>query len=178
MGRQLKSPSGPIGKRPFWGKSWPGGLLEANFCHLRARGPAIKIPFWDHWETAVLGQILAGSLLEANFGNWRARGPAIKIPFWAHWETALLGQILAGGLLEANFYHLRARGPAIKIPFWDHWETALWAKFWSGSFLEAWRELVKAVRLLYQAEGRSKTKRGKPKGRKTSQMTWDQGRVG
>jgi hypothetical protein len=66
--------------------------LETNFGNLRALGPAIKIPFWDPWETALLGQILAGSLLEANFGNLRALGPAIKIPFWDPWETALLGQ--------------------------------------------------------------------------------------
>jgi len=61
------------------------------------------MPFWDHWEVAVLDQILAWSLLEANFCNLRAFGPAIKIPFWDHWETTLLGQILAGSLLEANF---------------------------------------------------------------------------
>ena len=44
-----------------------GSLLEANFCHFAAPRPAIEFLFWDHWETAVLGQILAGSLLEANF---------------------------------------------------------------------------------------------------------------
>jgi len=40
---------------------------------LKAFGPAIKIPFWDHWETVLLGQILARSLLEAIFchlGLW------------------------------------------------------------------------------------------------------------
>ena len=31
--------------------------------------PAIQSAFWDHWETAVLGQILAGSRLEPDFGN-------------------------------------------------------------------------------------------------------------
>ena len=44
-----------------------GSPLEANFCHFAAPRPAIEFLFWDHWETAVLGQILAGSLLEANF---------------------------------------------------------------------------------------------------------------
>ena len=52
--------------------------MEAKFGNLRAFGPAIKIPFWDPWETALLGQILAGSLLDANFGNLRALGPAMK----------------------------------------------------------------------------------------------------
>jgi len=46
---------------------------------------------WDHWETALLAQILAGSLLEANFRHLRALGPAITIPFWDHWETAPFG---------------------------------------------------------------------------------------
>ena len=58
-------------------------------------GPAMKIPFWDHWETALLGQILAERFLEANLCHLSALGPAMKIPFWDHWETALLGQILA-----------------------------------------------------------------------------------
>ena len=64
---QLKFPSGTIGKRPFWAKSWPGAFLGAAFCHLAAPQLAIEIPFWDHWETAVLGQILAGSLFGSNF---------------------------------------------------------------------------------------------------------------
>ena len=68
-GRQLKVPSGTLGKRPFWAKSWPGAFWkEANFDNLRALGPAIKIPFWDPLETALLGQILAGSLWEPFFG--------------------------------------------------------------------------------------------------------------
>jgi hypothetical protein len=91
-----ESPSGTIGERPFW-------VLEGNFCHFGALGAVIKISFWDHWETALLGQILAEALLEANFCHLKAPGPAIKIPFWDHWETALLGQIPAGKLLEAAF---------------------------------------------------------------------------
>ena len=59
--------------------------------------------FWDHWETALLGQILADGLLEANFCRLRALGPTIKIPFWDHWETALLGQILAGEPFGSKF---------------------------------------------------------------------------
>jgi hypothetical protein len=43
--------------------------LEANFWHLAAPRPAIKLPFWDPWETAFFGQILAGSLLEPDFGQ-------------------------------------------------------------------------------------------------------------
>ena len=65
---------------------------------------AIKFPFWDPWETAVLGQILARSLLEAKFWHLAAPRPAIKLPFWDPWETAVLGQILARSLLEARFW--------------------------------------------------------------------------
>ena len=112
---------------------------------MRVLGPAIKIPFWDHWETALLGQILAEALL-ANFCHLKALGPAIEIPFWDHWETALLGQVLAEGLLDANFCQLKAYGPAIKIPFWDHWETALLGQISAGntnqSMCRAWAHLL------------------------------------
>ena len=90
-------------------------LLETNFCYLRAFGPANKIPaafclfkalgpaiefrFWDHWETALSGQILARSLLEANFCYLRAFGPASKIP--------------------AAFCLCKALGPAIEFHFWE-----------------------------------------------------------
>ena len=75
--------------------------MEPDFGTLAASGPAIKSAFWDHWETTVLGQILAGSLLEPDFGTLAACRPAIKSAFWHHWETAVLGQILAGSLLGA-----------------------------------------------------------------------------
>jgi hypothetical protein len=64
--------------------------------------PTIEFLVWDHWETAVFGQILAGSLLDANFCHLAAPGMAIEILFWDHWETPGFGQILAGSLLEAN----------------------------------------------------------------------------
>ena len=45
------------------------GCMGANFCHLAALRPAIEILFWDHWETAVLGQMLAGRLREGGYGR-------------------------------------------------------------------------------------------------------------
>jgi len=51
--------------------------------------------FWDHWEMAVCGQILAGSLLESNFFHLAAPRSAIDFLFWDHWETAVFGKILA-----------------------------------------------------------------------------------
>ena len=70
----------------FW-KTFPGkspleAILEPNFGHSAASSPAIKSAFWDHWETAVLGQILAGSLLEPNFGPLAASRPGIQNAFW------------------------------------------------------------------------------------------------
>jgi hypothetical protein len=92
-----------IGKQPFWAKFWPGSLLDANFCQLSAPRPAIEFLFWDHWETALLGQIPAGSLWEAAFCHFKALGPAIEFLFWDHRETALLGQILAGSFRKQIF---------------------------------------------------------------------------
>ena len=71
-GQQLKAPSGILGKRPFWAKSWPGAFWKPDFGTLAACRPAIKSAFRDHWETALLGQLLARSLLEANFCPLRA----------------------------------------------------------------------------------------------------------
>ena len=72
FGRLLNSPSGILGKRPFWAKSWPGAFWKPDFGTLAACRPAIKSAFRDHWETALLGQLLARSLLEANFCPLRA----------------------------------------------------------------------------------------------------------
>ena len=54
------------------------GGMGATFCHLAALRSAIEFLFWDHWETAVLGQILAGRSREVtggyggrNGGKWR-----------------------------------------------------------------------------------------------------------
>ena len=61
-------------------------LLEPDFGTLAACRPAIKSAFWDPWETAVLGQILARSLLEPDFGTLTACRPAIKTAFLDPWE--------------------------------------------------------------------------------------------
>ena len=91
---------------------------------------------------------------------------------------AVLGQILARSLLESDSGTLAACRPAFKSAFWDHWELGRLGQILARSFLDSWRRLVTDVRLLYQAEGRSNTERGKPKGKRIPQMTWDQGRVG
>ena len=84
------------------GDSWLRlrGGMGATFCHLAALRSAIESLFWDDWETAVLGQILAGRSREvtgANFCHLAASWPPIEFLFWDHSETAVLSQILAGG---------------------------------------------------------------------------------
>jgi len=48
--------------------------MGATFCHLAALRSAIEFLFWDHWETAVLGQILAGRSREQISAIWRPLG--------------------------------------------------------------------------------------------------------
>ena len=49
------------------------GSMGATFCPLAALPSAIEFLFWDHWETAVLGQILAGRSREVTGGYGRLR---------------------------------------------------------------------------------------------------------
>ena len=89
LGRLLNSPSGILGKRPFWAKSWPGAFWKPDFGTLVACRPAIKSAFRDHWETALLGQLLARSLLEANFCPLRAFAEAQRMAAGAReWKGA------------------------------------------------------------------------------------------
>ena len=67
------------------------GSMGATFCHLAAPRSAIEFFFWDHWETAVLGQILAGRSRERISAIWRPLGRRLnfssgiigKRAFWA-----------------------------------------------------------------------------------------------
>ena len=73
--------------------------MGAALCHLAALRSASEFLFWDHWETAVLGQLLAGRSGEvtgANFCHLAAPQPPIEFLFCDHWDMAVLGQILAG----------------------------------------------------------------------------------
>ena len=82
------------------------GKHGSNF--LPFSGPSvgyIEFLFWDHWETAVLSQILAGRSQEvtgANFCQLAAPLPPIEFLFWDHWEKAVLGQILGHGSGEVK----------------------------------------------------------------------------
>ena len=67
--------------------------MGATFCHLAVLRSAIEFLFWDHWETAILVQILAGRSREL---------------FWDHCETAVAGQILAGRSREVTGGHGRS----------------------------------------------------------------------
>ena len=63
---------GSLGNGRF-GPNPSRGVTGANFCHLAAPGPPIEFLFWDHWETAVWGQILAGRSREVRGGYGRLR---------------------------------------------------------------------------------------------------------
>ena len=128
-GPPLKFPFGINGKRPFWANSWPGALLELDFGTLAAVRAPIKISFWDQWETAILGQILARN----PFGAWCCkfdshphhylkRGPILERgqePFWssilAFWQPS---------------------GPPLKFPFGINGKRPFWTKSWPGPLLE------------------------------------------
>ena len=80
------------------------GGMGATFCHLAAVRLAIEFLFWDHWETAVLVQILAGRSREvtgANFCHLAAPRPPIEFLFWDHWDTAVREVIGGYGRLRA-----------------------------------------------------------------------------
>ena len=108
----------------------------ARFCNLAASRPAIKGAFWDYWETAVLGQILAGSPLEPDFGNFEASRPAIKSAFWDYWETAVFEPNPGREPFGARFWQFAGFPAASKRAFWDYWETAVLGQILAGSLLE------------------------------------------
>ena len=92
-------------------------------CPLAALRSAIEFLFWDHWETAVLGQILAGRSREVTGGHGskflpfgRSRrlnfysGIIAKRPFWAKswpgghgrsWEVGRLRAVTEGETEES-----------------------------------------------------------------------------
>ena len=124
--RGLGAPSRPRASFPFMGAPiyisyvylslntsfWPQGLggsgalvpFEPDFGTLAACPRAIKIFFWDHWGTALLGQILARSLLGQILGFWWLGALQLKLPsgilgkrlFWTKsWPGAFWKQICA-----------------------------------------------------------------------------------
>ena len=73
------------GREVTFGYARLRGSMGATFCHLAALRSAIEFLFWDHWETAVLGQILAGrsrQVAGANFCHLAAPRPPIEFFFW------------------------------------------------------------------------------------------------
>ena len=48
----------------------PKNLLVRYFVEFGTFRPGLAICFWNHWDRAFLGQILARSLLEPDFGNF------------------------------------------------------------------------------------------------------------
>ena len=93
------------------------GGMGATFCHLAALRSAIEFLFWDHWETAVLGQILAGRSREVTGANFCYLAGRSREQISAIWRP--LGRRL-------NF----SSGIIAKRPFW--------AKSWPGGHGRSW----------------------------------------
>ena len=86
--------------------------MGATVCYLAALRSAIEFLFWDHWETAVYGQILAGRSREvtgANFCHLAAPQLPIEFLFCDQGDMAVLGQILAGRSRDVTGGHGRLR---------------------------------------------------------------------
>ena len=101
----------PFGVSRFW----PFGGFQAG---------NLDVAFWYHWETAVLGQILAGNLLEPDFGHLAASRPAIKSAFWNHWETAVSGPnpgiwMPSGSFLEPSRKLVAGPSKSLLGTFWE-----------------------------------------------------------
>ena len=97
------------------------GSMGATFCHLAALRSAIEFLFWDHWETAVLGQILAGRSREVTEDHGRSREQISAI--WRPFSCLL------------NFY-------SVIIGTWP-----FWAKSWPGGHGRSWEVTVGYGRL-------------------------------
>ena len=81
------------------------GSMGATFCHLAALLSAIEFLFWDHWETAILVQILAGRSREvtgANCCHLAAARQPIEFLFWDHCERSREVTGGWGGLREVT----------------------------------------------------------------------------
>ena len=138
-GRQLKAPSGTIWETAVF-QILAGEPFGARFWQFAGFPAPSKRAFWDYWDTAVLGQILAGSLLEPECGHLRASRRQVNAPSGTIGKRPVLGQILARSLLEPNFGNVRASRSAIKLAFWDDWGNGRFgpnpdrepfgAKFW------------------------------------------------
>ena len=126
----------------------------ARFCNLVASRPAIKGAFWDYWETAVLGQILAGSPLEPDFGSFEASRPAIKSAFWDYWETAVFEPNPGREPFGARFWQFAGFPAASRRTFWGYWETAVLGQILAGSPLEPDFGNLAASGSLWEASGK------------------------
>ena len=74
----------------------------------------MKISFWNHWEKAVLSQILPGSLLGPNFCNLRRFSRLLKLLFGII-GNGLFGSNPGREHFGAKSWHLGAFQPAIEI---------------------------------------------------------------
>ena len=103
---------------------------------LGASPPANESAFWNHWETAVLGQILARSHLEKYSGNLAPFNQLLKLPSGIIGNGPLWAKSRREAFLEPNVRHLTLSRKLLKFASGNLGTGPFWAKSWPGAFLE------------------------------------------
>ena len=119
-GRQLKPPSGTIGKWPVLGQILAGSLLGPDFGNLPASGPQLKPPSGMIGKRARFGPNPGREPFGAKFWPFGGFRAAIKTAFWDYWEMACFGPNPGREPFGARFWHF--------ADFWKPLES-----FWEAS---------------------------------------------
>ena len=116
-GRQLKAPSGIIGKCQFWAKSWPGAFWSQIWAICGASRPAIKSAFWDHWETARFGLNPGQEPFGAKFWAFGGLpGRQLKAPLELLGNGPFSAKSGTGAFWSPKKHRNGARKPETKVP--------------------------------------------------------------
>jgi hypothetical protein len=120
--------------------------LEANFCLLKAFGPAIKIPFWDHWDTALFGPNPGREPFGSKFlGIWRPLGRQVKFPSGTLRKRPFWAKSLPGAFWKQSSGLWRPLGWLLKSPSGILGKRPFWAKSWPGAL---WKQISAICRPL------------------------------
>ena len=126
LGRQLKCPSGTIGKRPFWAKSWPGAFWKQLSAISGPLGRLLNLPSGIIGKGPFLAKSWPGAFWKQFSAICRPLGQQLqclsgtigKRPFWAKsWPGAFWKQLSAiCGPLGQKLHSFS--GTTGKRPFW------------------------------------------------------------
>ena len=104
---------------------------------LGASPPANESAFWNHWETAVLGQILARSHLEKYFGNLAPFNQLLKLPSGIIGNGPLWAKSRREAFFGAKCTSFDTFQEAIKICFWKPWDRTVLGQILARSLFGA-----------------------------------------